>query len=170
MLKFVMISGNSGQRETQMRFAVLSNAKRQIARQKTTLSDGSEALIALRRGTVMRPFDILESSDGARVQVLAESEEVSMARAADWQTFAMACYALGCLKIPLQISSLSCAFLPNLAAERLCAHLGLEVCREFRAFMPGRVWQAGMFAKTSERASARRHHFLAWGGRRERHA
>jgi len=100
-------------------------------------SFGGEAGIFLERGSVIRPYDILEDErGGVRVQVLPEPEEVVTAKARDWLSFAKACYYLGNRHAPLEIGELEFSFLPDGVLEDLCRRLGLEVAHSTRPFVP----------------------------------
>lgn len=109
---------------------------RAVTRQKVTLSDGSSAGIFLPTGTVIRPYEILESETGTKVLVVPASEEVYVASCTDPLIFARACYHLGNRHVPLEIKDLELAFLPDPVLVNLCPKLGLEVRVESRPFVP----------------------------------
>lgn len=109
---------------------------RAVTRQKVTLSDGSHAGIFLPTGTIMRPYEILESESGTKVLVIPAAEEVYVASCTDPLIFAKACYHLGNRHVPLEIRDLELAFLPDAVLAELCPKLGLTVRIEERPFVP----------------------------------
>ncbi len=137
MIELVKKAGNPGHRDESLPSVVLPSERRAVVRQKVALSNGGEAGIFLERGSVIKPYDILEDEGGSvRVQVLPEPEEVVTAKAKDWLSFAKACYYLGNRHAPLEIRELEFSFLPDGVLEDLCRRLGLEVAHATRPFVP----------------------------------
>lgn len=154
MLELVKVARGAAGPEGSLKSVVLPSERRGIVRQRVRLSDGSEAAIFLERGSAMKPYDVLESEDGVQVQVLPEAEDVVVAAASDWLSFAKACYYLGNRHAPLQIAELSFAFLPDPVLEELCARLGLKVSHESRPFVP----EAGAYAHHHHHDHEGEHH------------
>ena len=100
---------------------------RAVTRQKVTLSDGSHAGIFLPTGTIMRPYEILESENGTKVLVVPAVEEVYVASCTD---------PLINRHVSLEIKDLELAFLPDPVLADLCPKLGLKVRVEARPFVP----------------------------------
>ncbi|MGN0908335.1 MAG: urease accessory protein UreE [Succinivibrio sp.] len=137
MIELTKKAGNPGSRDESLPCVVLPSERRAVVRQKVALSSGDEAAVFLERGSVMKPYDILQSEDGSvRVQVVPEPEEVVVARAGSWLSFAKACYYLGNRHAPLEIRELEFSFLPDRVLEDLCRRLSLEVTHATRPFVP----------------------------------
>jgi len=115
---------------------VLDHEQRRRTRQRTTRSDGVGVGIALPRGTVLRPGDILATEDDQRAQVRAAFELLSIAATADPFILARAAYHLGNRHTALQLGAGYLCYPHAPVLDLLCVRLGLAVSFEHRAFEP----------------------------------
>jgi urease accessory protein len=114
----------------------LTYDQRQKSRLRVMLSNGWEAGIMLKRGSVIRHGDFLRSTDGLMVQIRAAEEEVAIASTADALLLAKACYHLGNRHVPLQIEYDCVSFQRDHVLEEMVQKLGLEVKQVTTAFEP----------------------------------
>lgn len=118
------------------RTLTLSFERRCRSRQRVVLDDGSAALLALPRGTVLRDGDVPGSADGRTVCVRAAAETVSTAAHADPATLLRAAYHLGNRHVPVQIGPGWLRYLHDHVLDALCQGLGLAVAVAERPFEP----------------------------------
>lgn len=109
---------------------------RQRSRLRTRLDDGREVALLLARGPALRGGDLLRIEEGQVVEVRAEPERVSTARARDPLLLARACYHLGNRHVPLQIGELWVRYLADHVLDAMVEQLDLEVARETAPFDP----------------------------------
>lgn len=126
-----LVSGGSADRTL-----TLSFERRSRSRQRVVLDDGSAALLALPRGTVLRDGDVPGSADGRTVRVQAAAETVSTAAHADPATLLRAAYHLGNRHVPVQIGPGWLRYLHDHVLDALCQGLGLTVAVAERPFEP----------------------------------
>jgi len=77
--------------------------RRQRTRQRVRLASGEEAAILLPRGEVMRGGDLLESSDGRVIEVVAEAERLLHVTCASATELARYAYHLGNRHAPVEV-------------------------------------------------------------------
>ncbi|GGA76276.1 urease accessory protein UreE [Neiella marina] len=109
---------------------------RQRGRFKAATVTGKEVGVFLTRGEVLREGDYLTSECGENFLVKAEPEQLSQAKAADWLTFAKACYHLGNRHTPLQVGEMWVRFQPDHVLEQMVELLGLTVSTVHAGFDP----------------------------------
>ena len=105
----------------------LSFERRARSRQRVTLDDGTEALLLLPRGTVLRGGDVLAGPQGLAVRVCAAPEEVSTAASADAATLLRGAYHLGNRHIAVQLGAGWLRYLHDHVLDDMLRRLGLEV-------------------------------------------
>lgn len=115
---------------------ILSFEYRQKSRLRTNLDDGTDVLLSLPRGTVLRQGDLLRAVDGTIVQVEAALETVSVASTDDLLLLARACYHLGNRHVPVQVGNGWLRFLPDHVLAHMVEGLGLVVQEETAPFEP----------------------------------
>lgn len=122
------------------------------SRLKVMLDDGREAGLFLPRGEILRGGDLLQSTEGIVIQVLAAAESVSTVHSEDALALARACYHLGNRHVPLQITATWVRYQHDHVLDDMVRGLGLTVLMEQAPFEP----EAGAYANTSH-ASAHSH-------------
>lgn len=100
---------------------------RQKSRQRVVLDSGEEAVIYLKRGTVLQHNDLLGTEDRFVARVLAADESLSVVECCDSLLFAKACYHLGNRHMPLQIEKGRLCYLHDHVLDDMLRGLGLEV-------------------------------------------
>lgn len=105
----------------------LSFDRRARSRQRVALDDGSEALLVLPRGTVLRGGDVLASAHGGRVRICAAPEPVSTAASDDPATLLRGAYHLGNRHIAVQVGPGWLRYLHDHVLDDMLRGLGLEV-------------------------------------------
>jgi urease accessory protein len=119
----------------------LTVEQRARTRFRATLSDGSDAIVMLERGTVVRPGTRLASEDGACVVVMAAQEQVYRvtARADDPDPAAAlmrGAYHLGNRHVPVELGTGVLKLERDPVLREMLVRLGLEVAPAFEAFDP----------------------------------
>lgn len=114
----------------------LSFERRARSRARVTLNDGSEALIALPRASVLRAGDVLADATGQGVRVLAAPEAVSVAHGADAGARVRAAYHLGNRHVPVQIGPDWLAWPHDHVLDAMVRGLGLVVGAAHQPFEP----------------------------------
>ena len=109
---------------------------RQKSRLRAVLDSGDEVGLFLPRGSVLRQGDLLQTTTGLVVQVVAALESVSTATSADPLLLARACYHLGNRHIVLQIGAGWLRYLHDHVLDHMVRELGIIVVCEQAAFEP----------------------------------
>lgn len=113
---------------------VLAFHERRRSRFGVTLSSGEDIGVALARGTVLNPGDLLVGDGGARLVVEAAAETVSVVRCADAHQLMRAAYHLGNRHVALQMRPGEVSYLHDHVLDGLVRALGLEVTVLARPF------------------------------------
>ena len=100
---------------------------RQKSRQRVKLDNGQEAVLLLKRGTVLQNNDLLLTAEQTVVQVRAADELLSVVECNDPLLIAKACYHLGNRHMPLQIETGRLCYLHDHVLDDMLHGLGLEV-------------------------------------------
>ena len=106
------------------------------SRLKVTLDDGRDAGLFLPRGQVLRGGDLLESTEGMIIKVMAAQETVSTVHTEDAHSLARVCYHLGNRHVPLQIAANWARYQHDHVLDEMVSGLGLEVTVEQAPFEP----------------------------------
>jgi urease accessory protein len=109
---------------------------RNKSRLRVRLDDGREARIMLKRGLVIEPGTVLESSNGERVRVEPGIEEVSAVQCAEPIELARMAYHLGNRHVAVEVGKNALYFQPDHVLDDMLRQLGAEVTTEQRAFRP----------------------------------
>jgi urease accessory protein len=109
---------------------------RQKARQRVTLRSGREAGLFLPRGTTLRHGDLLGTEDGARLNVVAADEQVSIARVGDPLRLAKIAYHLGNRHVAVQILEDRLIYLHDHVLDNMVRGLGARVTVSRQPFEP----------------------------------
>ena len=125
---------------------------RQKSRQKVILDNGQEAVIFLRRGTILKHNDLLASESSTVIRVIAAEESLSCAKCDDSLLFTRACYHLGNRHVPIQIENNRILFLHDHVLDDMLKGLGLTVNMIHESFEP----EPGAY---SENAGQTGHHY-----------
>jgi urease accessory protein len=121
--------------------------RRVRSRQRVTLDDGTEALLALPRGTVLRDGDVLTGDHGRCVRVCAAAEAVSVAHAEDGLALLRAAYHLGNRHVVVQLGSGWLRYLHDHVLDEMVRGLGLKVETHTLPFEPeAGAYEAGTHA------------------------
>ncbi len=110
--------------------------KRQKSRFRDRLDDGSEVTVTLERGSSLLEGDLLQTTEGCVVRVVAAEESLSVARSTDALTLCRAAYHLGNRHMPLQITPTELCYQHDHVLDEMVRHLGLQVTTEQRPFEP----------------------------------
>jgi urease accessory protein len=109
---------------------------RQKARLHTTLDNGDEAGLFLKRGETLRGGDILITESGEHIKVISADEEVSRVNSSDSHLLSRACYHLGNRHVPVEIHSTHIKYLKDHVLDHMIEQLGLTVLHEQSPFEP----------------------------------
>ncbi len=149
-----LVPGGSAERTL-----TLSFERRCRSRQRVVLDDGSAALLALPRGTVLRDGDALASAEGGTIRIRAAAETTSTASHTDPATLLRAAYHLGNRHVPVQIGPGWLRYLHDHVLDALCQGLGLAVAVAERPFEPeDGAYAGGGQQHTHGDATAHPHH------------
>lgn len=105
----------------------LTFERRARSRQRAVLDDGSAALLALPRGTLLRDGDRIADAGGFAVRIRAAPEPVSTAASADPVALLRAAYHLGNRHIAVQIGPGWLRYLHDHVLDDMLRTQGLEV-------------------------------------------
>jgi urease accessory protein len=100
--------------------------QRHRSRLRVRLDDGRQAALMLPRGTSLQDGDLLATSQGIVVRVLATAEELSLVACADAVQLARACYHLGNRHVPVQIRPDGVSYQRDHVLDAMLRGLGLE--------------------------------------------
>ena len=118
--------------------------RRTRSRQRVTLDDGNEALLALPRGTVLRHGDVLRGACGGQLRVMAAAETVSTAHAEDGTSLLRAAYHLGNRHVPIELKPDHLKIEPDHVLADMLRAMHLIVNEANAAFEPeGGAYAAG---------------------------
>jgi urease accessory protein len=123
------------------RSVFLTCEQRAKTRYRATLSDGSDAVVMLERGTLVRPGARLGSDDGVSVLVVAAPEQIYRvtARADDADpasSLMRGAYHLGNRHVPVELGVGVLKLERDPVLRDLLLRLGLDVAPGFEAFDP----------------------------------
>jgi len=110
--------------------------RRQISRQRVTLTSGVEIGLFLPRGTVLHNGDRLALDDGRIVEVRALAEALSGVSANAAPLLARAAYHLGNRHVWVEIDADSLYYLEDHVLDQMLMSLGLSVRHQNRPFEP----------------------------------
>ncbi len=110
--------------------------QRQRSRLRVRLDDGREAALLLPRGTALKDGDLLETTQGLRVRVRAQVEELSLVVCPDARQLARACYHLGNRHVPVQIRPDGALYQRDHVLDEMLRGLGLAPQHVSAAFEP----------------------------------
>ena len=109
---------------------------RQKSRLRAVLDAGREAAIFLPRGTLLRGDDVVRSTEGEAILIVAADQDVSTVRCADPRALMRAAYHLGNRHVPVQIGPGWLRDAHDHVLDELVRPLGLEVGAERAPFEP----------------------------------
>ncbi|USH04241.1 urease accessory protein UreE [Grimontia kaedaensis] len=121
------------------------------SRIRVTLDNGSEAGLFLPRGQTLRGGDVLVSTCGHHVRVIAAEEKVSTVHAEDGLLLARLAYHLGNRHVPLQVGDWWVRYQHDHVLDEMVGLLGGRVVVEMAPFEP----EAGAYGGHS---SGHHHH------------
>ncbi|WP_407333720.1 urease accessory protein UreE [Enterovibrio sp. 27052020O] len=121
------------------------------SRIKITLDDGTDAGLFLPRGITLRDGDVLVSTDGTKVRIVAADEKVSTAHADNEHLLARLSYHLGNRHVPLQVGDGWVRYQHDHVLDEMVGLLGGKVIVEMAPFEP----EAGAYGGQS---SGHHHH------------
>lgn len=110
--------------------------KRQKSRFRARLNNGSDAGIAIERGSVLRGGDCLKSKDGQVVRIISAKEDVSTIQCNNAHDLARAAYHLGNRHVALQVGDSWIRYLKDHVLDEMVQGFGLKVQHESAAFEP----------------------------------
>ncbi len=148
MIRIEKLAQESAQHSVTLSLPIEQRVK---SRLKVTLDDGRDAGLFLPRGQVLRGGDLLESTEGLIIQVLAAPETVSTVHAEDTHSLARVCYHLGNRHVPLEITANWARYQHDHVLDEMVSGLGLSVSVEQAPFEP----EAGAYKSA---ANGHHHH------------
>ena len=109
---------------------------RQKARLHTTLDNGDEAGLFLKRGEPLRGGDMLIAESGELIKVISADEDISRVNSTDTHLLARACYHLGNRHVPIEIHTTYIKYLKDHVLDQMIEQLGLTIVHEHSPFEP----------------------------------
>ncbi|MEM7304425.1 MAG: urease accessory protein UreE [Pseudomonadota bacterium] len=119
---------------------------RQKARLHTTLDNGDEAGLFLKRGDTLRGGDILIAESGEYIKIISADEDVSSVYTSDTLLLSRACYHLGNRHVPIEIQSDHIKYIRDHVLDHMLEQLGLSITHEVSPFEP----ESGAYAHQHE--------------------
>ena len=115
---------------------------RQKSRLRTRLASGEEVGLKLPRGEILRGGDLVTTSDGRVIAVVALPEKLLHVEAASPQQLAKAAYHLGNRHVPVEVGDGYLRLAEDRVLEEMLLKLGTKVSRVEAPFEP----EAGAYA------------------------
>jgi urease accessory protein len=115
---------------------LLTAEERTRSRHRFETADGQAVFLQLPRGTVLQNGDVLRSTDGVLVQVVAKPEPVITVTANFPLQLLQATYHLGNRHVPLEIAPTYLRLSPDPVLQEMLLHRGLRVTEEVQPFYP----------------------------------
>ena len=109
---------------------------RQKSRFKATLASGEEVGVVLPRGDILRGGDLVTTSDGRIIEVIAQPESVLHVEAATSAELARIAYHLGNRHVPVEVGDRYLRLGDDHVLERMLIGLGAELSRTTAPFEP----------------------------------
>ena len=116
--------------------------KRQKSRLRAQLDSGEDVALNLPRGEVLRGGDLVVTSDGRIVEIVAQAEQVVHVVCAEATALARAAYHLGNRHVPVQLGEGFLRFAADHVLEGMLQGLGATLTRMDAPFEP----EAGAYA------------------------
>lgn len=116
--------------------AVLPIDSRVKSRSKIYLNNGEEAGLFLPRGLLLRHGDIVSSSDGVNIKIIAAPEELSKVTASSPLELMRAAYHLGNRHVVLQVEENFLCYRHDKVLDDMLIGMGLKVKQVLEAFEP----------------------------------
>lgn len=116
--------------------------KRQKSRLRAQLDSGEDVALNLPRGEVLRGGDLVVTSDGRIVEIVAQAEQVVHVVCAEATALARAAYHLGNRHVPVQLGEGFLRFAADHVLEAMLQGLGATLTRMDAPFEP----EAGAYA------------------------
>ena len=126
MLKAISILSELPARATIAGRLTLPFESRQKSRLVAKLDSGAPIALSLPRGHILRHGALLQTEDGAIVEVCSAAEELSVVKSADATELARAAYHLGNRHVPLQIQPDTLSYQHDHVLDDMLRGLGLE--------------------------------------------
>ena len=109
---------------------------RQKSRFKATLVSGEEVGVMLPRGEILRGGDLVTTSDGRIIEVIAQPENVLHVESTSPAALARIAYHLGNRHVPVEVGDGYLRLGDDHVLERMLEGLGAQVNRTMTAFEP----------------------------------
>lgn len=109
---------------------------RQKSRFKATLASGEEVGVILPRGEILRGGDLVTTSDGRIIEVIAQPENVLHVESASPAALAKIAYHLGNRHVPVEVGDGHLRLGDDHVLERMLEGLGAKVSRTMAPFEP----------------------------------
>jgi len=109
---------------------------RQKSRFKATLASGEEVGVMLPRGEILRGGDLVTTSDGRIIEVIAQSESVLHVESTSPSALARIAYHLGNRHVPVEVGDGYLRLGDDHVLERMLEGLGAQVSRAKAPFEP----------------------------------
>jgi urease accessory protein len=106
------------------------------SRFRTTLTNGTEAVLFLPRGSVLRDGDLLEAEDGTLVRVESAAENILLVTATTPHALMRAAYHLGNRHTPVELGDSFLKLEADPVLQEMLVQLGVTVREETSTFQP----------------------------------
>ena len=127
---------------------------RQKSRFKATLASGEEVGVLLPRGEILRGGDLVTTSDGRIIEVIAQPEKVLHVKAAASGALTKIAYHLGNRHVPVEVGDGYLRLADDHVLERMLEGLGAQVSRKTAPFEP----EAGAYSGAGHEHGAAKIH------------
>ncbi len=127
---------------------------RQKSRFKATLVSGEEVGVLLPRGEILRGGDLVTTSDGRIIEVIAQPEKVLHVAAAAFGALTKIAYHLGNRHVPVEVGDGYLRLADDHVLERMLEGLGAQVSRKTAPFEP----EAGAYSGAGHEHGAAKIH------------
>ena len=127
---------------------------RQKSRFKATLASGEEVGVLLPRGEILRGGDLVTTSDGRIIEVIAQPEKVLHVKAAASGALTKIAYHLGNRHVPVEVGDGYLRLADDHVLERMLEGLGAQVSRQTAPFEP----EAGAYSGAGHEHGAAKIH------------
>jgi urease accessory protein len=114
----------------------LTAEERTRSRHHFETADGQWVYLQLPRGTILQNGDLLQSTDGAILRVIAKPEPVLTVTAHTPLDLLQAAYHLGNRHVSLEITPTYLRLAPDPVLRDLLVHRGLHLTEEIQPFQP----------------------------------
>jgi len=141
MIRITLKLDENRKHHTTLSLPILERTK---SRQRVKLDDGREAGLFLPRGEILREGDLVMSSDGIVVKIIASLEKVSTVTSSNTKDIVRAAYHLGNRHILVQVEDGWLRYQHDHVIDSMLRDLGMNIKLENAPFEP----ESGAYSKS----------------------